>query len=395
MPRHFDPTDRQLLIGTGVLLVLLVAAAALFGPAQVTGRAALPSSYSPAWGGAEGAYLLLENLGYRVERWERPASELTAPASRTVWILADPSLAPNADDREAIHRFLEAGGRVLATGASAAKFLPGASAFTEGAPWDYWERFPALIPSPLARGAREITLLPAKNWHPRSLSHVTIFGSGKTAAVVSWHVGSGQIVWWAAATPLTNGGIRQPGNLALLLNSIGPAAGTRVLWDEYYHGVRGTLWSFLWPTPAPWILAQFGLAFLALLVTYSRRQGPARMPAEPSRLAPLEFVETLGDLYFAARAGSSAVETSCARLRFLLARQLGLPSGARAEEISRAASQRLGWDEASLAATLGSGERAMRNPATSNEEALQLVREMHEWMARLQIEPGKGRKEPR
>jgi Domain of unknown function (DUF4350) len=242
MPGLFDPTDRRLLIGAGVVVALLVIAAALVGPAQIAGSTELPSSYSPAWGGAEGAYLLLGNLGYRVERWEKPATELTVPAAGTVWILADPTVEPNADDDGAIRRFLESGGRVLATGASAARFLPGASSFAEGASWEEWKQFPALIPSPLARGAREITLAPPRNWHPKSLSHVTIFGNEETAAVVSWPVGRGRIVWWAAPTPLTNGGIRQSGNLALLLNSIGPADGILVLWDEYYHGVRKTMW---------------------------------------------------------------------------------------------------------------------------------------------------------
>lgn len=395
MSRFFDATDRRLLIGAGVVLVLLVVAAAIFGPAQVGGQTAIPSSYSPAWGGAEAAYLLLKSLGYNVERWTQPAAELKSPGGHSVWIIADPTLAPNSDDLAAIRHFLETGGRVLATGPGSAKFLPGAKTFTEGASWQSWRRFPALIPSPISRGAKEITLLPPKNWRPHALSHVAIYGDQATAAVLSWRFGKGQIVWWAAATPLTNGGIRQPGNMALLLNSIGPAAGTRVLWDEYYHGVRGTLWSFLEPTPAPWILAQIGLVFLALLFTYSRRQGPARMPLAVSRLSPLEFVETLGDLYYTARAGSSAVGTASARLRFLLTRQLSLPSDAPAREIGRSAGERLGWDAAELASTLQRADLAARTSATSNEAALRLVREIHEWLGRLQIEHGKARKEPK
>jgi hypothetical protein len=395
MSRLFDATDRRILIGAGVVLVLLVVAAALIGPAQVTGQIALPSSYSPAWGGAEAAYLLLGSLGYSIERWEEPASELAAPASHSVWIIADPTIAPNGDDLAAIRRFLETGGRILATGPSAAKFLPGATAFTQRAVWEGWKRFPSLIPSPISRGAREISLLPPKNWRPQSLSQTAIYGDKETAAVLSWKYGRGQIVWWGAATPLTNGGIRDAGNLALLLNSIGPAAGTHVLWDEYYHGVRGSLWSFLAPTPAPWILAQIGLVFLALLFTYSRRVGPARVPLAASRLSPLEFVETLGDLYYTARAGSSAVETAAARLRFLLARQLGLPTKASAKEISRSASERMGWDEAALAATLEQADRAAHDPATSNEQALALVRQIHGWLGRLQIERADARKEAR
>lgn len=392
MPGRLDRTDRWLLIGAGAVVILLVIAAAILGPAQVTGEGVLPSSYSPAWDGTEAAYLLLQNLGYRVDRWEKPAADLQPPDGHAVWILADPATPPNEDDLNGIRRFLEAGGCVLATGSSAAGFLPGGSQFTEGSPWDHWREFPPLIPSPLTRGIRGITLSPPADWHP-NVSQTTVFGDEDTAAVLTWKFGSGRIIWWAAATPLTNGGIRQSGNLALLLNSVGPVAGTSVLWDEYYHGARATLWSFLAPTPAPWILAQIGLVLFALAFTYSRRLGPSRMPAEASRLSPLEFVDTLGDLYYSARAGSSAVATATGRLRFLLARQLGVSIDASSIEISRSASQQLDWNAEVLASTLDRADQAARNPGTGNEEALKLVREIHEWITRLQIGSSGNRKE--
>jgi hypothetical protein len=392
MPRFVDRRDRQLLIGAGFVLIVLVVAAAVLEPARVTGSGELPSSYSPAWGGAKGAYLLLERLGYRVERWEEPATDLSAPGRGTVLILADPVLAPNGEDRGAIRRFVESGGRVLAIGPAAAAFLPDASPFSSGAYWQGPEQFGAMVPSPLTRGVGEISLMAPKKWQPKSLEQVPVFGNEKTAVVVSWELGEGEVIWWAAPTPLTNGGIREAGNLALFLNSVGPAAGTRVLWDEYYHGVRGSLWSFFSETPLPWALAQFGLIFLALVFTFSRRQGPARMPATPSRLAPLEFVDTLGDLYYTARAGPAAVGIAYGRLHFLLTRQLGLPSSAGVREISPRASERLGWDEGSLADLLGRAERAMRSLELGNEQALELVREIHDCITRLQIGDSKVRK---
>ncbi|MDE3135319.1 MAG: DUF4350 domain-containing protein [Acidobacteriota bacterium] len=390
-----DRKDRQLLIGAGALMVVLVVVTALVGPARITGSAALPSSYSPAWGGAKGAYLLLGDLGYRVERWEEPAADLNMNGRGAVLILADPLRLPNGEDRAAIRRFVESGGRVLATGPSAQPFLPGASPFIAGPTWNEPEQFAAVAPSPLARGVSQISMPAPAQWRPKSIDQVTIFGNKKTAAVVSWGFGAGEVIWWAAATPLTNGGIRDAGNLALFLNSVGPAAGTRVLWDEYYHGVRGSLWSFFAQTPVPWALAQFGLMFLALMFTFSRRLGPARVPATPSRLAPLEFVDTLGDLYYTARAGPAAVGIAYGRLRFLLTRQLGLASSASAQAISRSASERIGWEEAALADLLGRAERAMRSLELGNEQALQLVREIHERITMLQIGDSTHRKEMR
>ena len=60
---------------------------------------------------------------------------------------------------------------------------------------------------------------------------------------MTYQVGKGQVIWWGDSAPLTNGGIRESGNLPLFLNSIGPPEGVRVLWDEYFHGAHGTLWS--------------------------------------------------------------------------------------------------------------------------------------------------------
>ncbi len=394
MPTAFEREDRKLLIGAGVLMVALVALAAVLGPAQVTGPATVPSSYSPAWGGAKAAYLLLEKLGYRVERWTKPAKDLTGDGAGKLLVLADPTSAPNGEDEAAIHRFLEAGGRVLATGPAAALFLPGAAPFTGGYPWQEAKPFAPLVPSQLGRGVREIEMVGPKKWEPKAVNQVPVYGDSQTAAVLSWPVGKGEVIWWAEASPLTNGGIRQRDNLAFFLNSAG-GAGTRVLWDEYYHGVRASLWSYFAQTPAPWALAQFGLIFLALLFTFSRRQAPARAPAEVSRLAPLEFVDTLGDLYFSANAAPAAVSIALGRLLFLLVRQLGLGSNASAREISRAAGGRMGWDEAALADLFARGERASRSLSLAHADALALVREIHDWITRLEAGSAEGRKAAR
>ncbi len=394
MPTAFESEDRKLLIGAGVLMLVLVALAAALGPAQVTGSAAVPSSYSPAWGGAKAAYLLLEKLGYPVERWTKPAKDLTGDGSGKLLVLADPTTAPNGEDEAAIHRFLETGGRVLATGPTAALFLPSAAPFTGGYAWQGTKPFGPLVPSRLGRGVREIELVGPEKWEPKSVNQVPIYGDAQTAAVVSWPVGKGEVIWWAEATPLTNGGIRRKDNLAFFLDSVGEP-GTRVLWDEYYHGVRASLWSYFAETPAPCALAQFGLIFLALLFTYSRRQAPARAPAEVSRLAPLEFVDTLGDLYYSAKAAPAAVSIALGRLRFLLARQLGLGSNASAREISHAAGGRMGWDEAGLADLFARAERASRSIGLAHADALALVREIHDWITRLEAGSAKGRKAAR
>src|SRR5579864_2182064 len=61
---------------------------ATISPPRITGASAIPSSYSPSWDGAKGAFLLLQNLGYNVSRWEQPPTQLPQAANE-VLILAE------------------------------------------------------------------------------------------------------------------------------------------------------------------------------------------------------------------------------------------------------------------------------------------------------------------
>jgi Domain of unknown function (DUF4350) len=395
MSHTLDAGDRNLLIGAGILLVILVVISVLVSPPEITGARGFPSSYSPGWDGAKGAFALLKDLGYHVERWENSPLEI-ANAIRedtgAVLVLAEPMEPPTEQERFAILEFLQTGGRILATGPFAAKFLPEASPFTIDTGFmEEPEKFSPLIPSPLIFGAPEITMLAPKDWQPASPSQLVVYGNDETAAVVTYAFGKGRVIWWAAPTPLTNGSIRDAGNLALFLNSVGRSRRPRVLWDEYFHGAHGSVWDYFARTPVPWGIAQFGLVFLAILATYSRRLGPIRVPATPSRLSPLEFVETLGDLYHSAHAGAAAVRTAYQRLRFLLTRQLGLPGNIPLRELAESASRHLGWKEAPLFDTLSRSERAMRNPQLKDDESLELVQEIFGYVSRLQLRRSGGR----
>jgi hypothetical protein len=408
MPQALDSADRKLLIAAGVLLLAVLIASSIVGPQEMTGSASFPSSYSPAWGGAKAAFLLLQQLGYRAERWERPSTDLSAVASvddssNEILVLSQPAQPPSEAERFALREFLERGGRLLATGAAAADFLPQAGGFEQSNDEVPIQHFAPSSPSPLAQGAPEITMAPPDRWQPTPSQQV-VYGNDRTAAVITYAVGKGRVIWWAAATPLTNGNIRDSGNVALLLNSINPShvppADVRVLWDEYHHGVHGSLWSYFARTPLPWGVAQFGLVFAAILATYSRRSVPPRSQAVRSRLSSLEFIETMGDLYQSAHAGSAAVRIQYQRLRFLLTRQLALPANLGSAELARSAGQQMGWEQVPLQSTLARAERIMaiadsrsrrrtnsRLGRAADAEALSIVQELFDYCAR--IEPGR------
>jgi len=385
MPHALDSGDRKLLIGAGVLLAVLLVASTFLSPKRSVGNSSYPSSYSADWDDAKGAYLLLQDLGYQVERWEQSPTEISGDSKTQVLILAEPLQPPTTEEKSAIAEFLQKGGRIVATGWGASQLLPQAAPLAEGFAMEENTTFPALLPSLLVRGAPEISMIPPEHWRPKTASQLIVYGNEDTAAVITYHVGKGQVIWWGASTPLTNAGIRESGNLALFLNSVGPPDGVHVFWDEYFHWAHGSLWSYLARTPLPWGAVQFGVVFVAVLITYSRRQGPISVPVKSSRLSPLEFVETLGDLYSSAHAGSAAVRIASQRLRFQLTRQLGLPPNAPDADLVHSVGKALAWNEGDFSDTLSRAERAMKSAKLSDADTLKLVQQIFDYTSRLEL----------
>jgi len=383
MPAFLDAGDRRLLIGAGIAMVVLLGATFALAPAPAQQSLGSPSSYSSEWAGGKAAFLLLNQLGYHAEHWEQPPDQLPDDPRGTVLILAEPSEDATNDEIADIRRFVIGGGRVLALGGAAAHLVPDATAI-QIPDWSIQSKtYDALLPSPLTRNAAEITMVAPDEWTSHRPSQLGVYGTTDKPVVVSYHLGAGQVIWWASSSPLSNGLIREKENLAFFLNAVGPVT-SRVLWDEYFHGARASLVSYFFETPLPWAGLQIGLAFLAAVFTFSRRAGPVRVPATESRLSPLEFVDTLGDLYQSAHASPAAVGVAYQRFRASLSRKLGLATKAKLPELAHAAAARFGWPEDPLLDTLARSERAMRSIQLDEKDALELVRQLHDYSDRLE-----------
>jgi hypothetical protein len=384
MPAFLDSRDLRFLIGAGVVMIVLVGLTYAVGPAPAQQSLGYPSSYASEWAGAKAAFLLLQEQGYQVERWEKSPEDLPANPDGALLVLAEPNQTASASERAAIRRFVSGGGRVLAIGASAADLVPdlNATAVEEWKPEP--KTYSALLPSSVTRDATEISMIAPDTFTSSTHPWLALYGREDEIAVVTYRVGKGEIIWWASASPLTNGSIRDKSNLAFFLNCVGAPDTVSVYWDEYFHGARASMISYFENGPLPWASLQIGIAFLALLFTFSRRAGAMRMPATESRLSPLEFVETLGDLYQSAHASPAAVSVAYRRFRLALSRKLATPAKAKLPELCRAASSRFGWPEDALLDTLARSERAMRNINLNEDEALYLVRQLHDYSARLE-----------
>lgn len=389
MPAGIAASDRRILLIGGGLLVLMLTASVVLAPPAEELNSPIPSTYSAQSSGAEAAYLLLLQLHYSVRRWESPPTELGADPKKVLLILAEPFQPPSEKEKKALANFVETGGHVLFTGASIRMFFSDAH-LSNYPPDPGWKTFGPSIPSRFAGGARHVTIQPEAYWSTLDLSQLVLYGDPDAAAVVSWKLGSGEILWWAGSTPLTNAGITKGDNLPFFLDALknwSSGETYEIYWDEYFHGQRSSLWSYVAKTSLVWGLLQFGVIAFALLFTFSRRSGPIYVPAEVSRLSPLEYVETLGGLYERAGAASSAVSISYQRFRSLLTRQLGLPSNTTDQELGQAAEERLGWKESGISDLLQRAANASHVGKLPRSAALDLVQKLERQAARLRIRP--------
>jgi len=389
MPAGIAASDRKILLIGGGLLLFMLAASVVLAPPSDEFNSPIPSTYSAQSAGAKAAYLLLSELHYPLRRWESAPTELNTDPKKVLLILAEPFQPPSEKEKKALANFVHDGGHVLFTGASIRMFFSGATV-SNCPPDPSWTTFSPSIPSRFALAARHVTIQPEAYWGALDPSQLVLYGEADSAAVVSWKLGSGEILWWAGSTPLTNAGITKDDNLTFFLDALknwSSGEAYEIYWDEYFHGQRGSIWSYVAKTSLVWGVLQIGLIAFALLFTFSRRSGPIYIPEEVSRLSPLEYVETLGGLYERAGAASSAVAISYQRFRSQLTRQLGLPANTSDSELGQAAEERLGWKETGMVDLLQRAANASHVEKLPRNEALDLVQKLERYAARLTIRP--------
>ncbi len=383
MQGRLSPADTKLLWGAAIFGILIITFSAVLSPVVEQDNSPVPSSYSADPDGALAAYLLLQNLHHPVRRWEQAPAKLDVDPRQSVLILAEPSASTSSADRKALLDFVSKGGRVLFCGPLLEAFFPLPSTrptFTLTP-----SPLQAELPSAYSRDADTISIKARAKWDTGDSNSLRLYGRGEAPEVVVASLGQGEVVWWSAATPLTNVSIPNNDNLRLFLNAVSNADGRprAVYWDEYFHGEQGSLWDYIARTPIPWGLWQLAIVTVVLLFSFSRRSGPIVTPAVRSRLSPLEFVDTMGELYSRAGASPVAVEVPYRRLRLDLARRLGRPSTATDAELSRAAAQRLCLPEAEISATLQAAGEASRASKLAPKQAFELVQKLVRYTQQL------------
>jgi hypothetical protein len=216
---------------------------------------------------------------------------------------------------------------------------------------------------------------------------------GTDAVVVRYAVGKGEVVWWGSSLPLSNSGLHEDASLRLLLASVG-APGRTVLFDEYLHGAQAGFWDTAKGLPLWWLAGQCVLLGVLLVLSFSRRNGPLRMPVSVPRTSPVEFAESMGHLY--ERAGATNAATGMARRKLLrfLQMECGVPRVTIVEgpaAIAEALKERFGGDWSALQKHLADATEAEGSELTS-KSALRLVQALDDDGERLHriLVPGRA-----
>jgi hypothetical protein len=359
-------------ITAAVVVLALAIATAILSPPESAGLTP-GSSFSKAANGTAAAYQTLQRLGYPIRRSFDPLASLAVDPAASVIVIAEPKEPASEQDRRALRAFVSAGGTVLVSGCDGVSFL---SSRAEPAGDLIPERtFHAMLPSPLSSGVPQIAM--AADCTPPDLGSefVPLYGDARTEVVRSARIGRGLAVWWAGSTPIANRSIERAGHLELLLNVMGPRDRT-ILWDEFYHGQRRSLWSYARATPLPWLMAQMALAGLVAAAMYVRRRVPVRSPFIDARISPLEFVETMAGLYGRAASAGEAIVIARLRLRRLLLGVTGLAPATTDARLASAVGARLPVDAVELKETLETADRRGGDATVTAEAALPIVRRL-------------------
>ena len=317
--------DQRIVLGILAAMVALLIIVSILTPANDDSNP-LPTTYNSGSAGTKATYLVLGELGYGAERWEASPDVLkNVDAAKATLILAEPNF-PNEDAKQvqaSIADFLSRGGRVLATGKDGAYFLPDAKT---GASARFYQKLCLTTPEgqgPLAR-AGKISLGDDVRWTALEPRFRVSQLCGNDAVVVSYDYGAGEAVWWSSPMPMTNRGLKEDASLKLVLASVG-GLDRRVLFDEYFHGERASLWDTAKGLPITQIALQCVVVAVLLVLSFGRRNGPIRLPVRLPRSSPLEFAESMGRLYKRAGATQAAVDGARRRLLKFLEEQCGVP----------------------------------------------------------------------
>jgi hypothetical protein len=342
-----DPASRLWWAGPAVAVILLALFGMFFGrePEKVD----YGTSYDASDGGLRASFLLLEELGYPVERSRR----LTGGDIR--WLVFPTKM--NDKEAAALDGWIRRGGiALLALGDSDLADKLKLNATVEN-PLD---RPPeGELAFPISRrfkkgnlyeaSAPDVSRVAAGDLQVNGPAARRTWGSLNGRPLVSiYSRDQGQI--WLLRRPdvLANGNLRTEDNAVLVCRladaMLEERHGGRIAFDEFCHGLRErpSVVELLFRPPVLGVTLQCVLLLALVLWQSVVRFGPVDPPPSPARRSKEEFLDAMAELLARNGDRASAFRTLRDDLRRRLERSLGLPADTPTEALVKEAVRRRG-----------------------------------------------------
>ncbi len=293
--------DAWLAIGLFIILLLITVAAAI----QQTGQEAAPpySSLSSTPGGVRALLLWLNELGYSVSE-ETPVT-FRIPDDTNLLLMLEPLPGITTDEWQTIDDWVEAGGTLILAGdgvgtALATRHYQFTLAYHTPATYTVTMQTPLWTSPPTTK----TKIQNRAHFQTNRDDFVTHLAIDARPALVSFERGNGRVILSTAPYPFSNAGLKEDGNRALILNTIGVSEQAGTIWfDEWHHGLRGHLTEVVGPgnwlrsTPAGHSMLYIATVIFVALVLQGRRFGrPVPLSKDITRRAPLEYITAIANL---------------------------------------------------------------------------------------------------
>lgn len=382
-----DPASRLWWAVPAVGIILLAVFGMIFGEGPK--KAAYGTSYDASGGGSRAAYLLLEELGYPIERSRRPTG------GDVRWVLFPEKMTGN--DISKLDDWVRRGGIALVAldDDEFVRHLGLSVTIIGGTIKDSSQPAVFQMPRPIEKGEAYTAEAP-------DVSHVLAgqlevtgpsggrpwgrIGDGPIATIYSR--GRGQL--WLLNRPdvFANVNLREEDNAVLACRlaeaMLAERPGGRLAFDEFCHGLRDrpSVTELLFRPPVLGVTVQALFLTLLVLWHYGIRFGPVQPAPPPARRSKEEFLDAMAELL--ERNGDRADAFRTVRDSFLrkLEAMLGLPAGTPLEVTVREAARRRGVRSEPLLRILSAEEPPDGSSAAAFLQALnQLETAAHECFA--------------
>jgi hypothetical protein len=377
---------RDLIILAGLFLALILFV--VLGPRvrPTPTEPDIPTTRSSAGTGALALYNWLGQVGYDVRRLEYRAFELDEGDAALV--VLNPTTAINQAHIDTILEWVDRGGTLILADDSALAFSASDELLDQIDV--YRDVYSGTLTIDRAYPAQpvldqpptgELVLKTGRVLVPQTQSYVKLAGPRGADVVIGMKRGQGYIFLSSATYPLTNAGLRDANNAALVLNMLRRVPkGGRIQFDEYHLGffTPPSPSRVLLGSPLGWAAAYALLATGLYLLLSGRRFGrPVPVKEELARRSSAEYVESMADLL--QRAGQRGYILK--HYHTVLKRRLAAPAGISPQLDDPAFVRELARfrqvDEQALLTLLG----RLRSSNISEAELVRAVAQVHEILA--------------